>query len=99
VPYQPGELTAIGFINGSEVARQTLRTSGKPASLNIVAEFDSIKASTSGLAYFNVEVLDENGLLVPDAEVPVEFTIEGAGILQAVENGNPTDMKSMQQPR
>jgi beta-galactosidase len=99
VPYQPGELTAIGFINGSEVSRQTLRTSGKPASLKIVAESDSIKASNSGLAYFNVEVLDEKGLLVPDAEVPVEFTIEGAGTLQAVENGNPTDMKSMQQPR
>jgi beta-galactosidase len=99
VPYQPGELTAIGFINGNEVARQTLRSAGKPASLSIVAERGSVNASASDLAYFNVEVLDENGLLVPYAEVPVEFAIEGAGILQAVENGNPTDMKSIQQPK
>jgi beta-galactosidase len=99
VPYQPGEITAIGMLKGKEIARQTLKTTGKPARLNVVAEQDSVKTSFSGLAYFNVEVLDENGLPVPDAEVPVEFTIEGVGTLQAVENGNPTDMKSMQQPR
>jgi beta-galactosidase len=43
-------------------------------------------------------VLDENGLLVPNAEIPVEFEIQGNGKLQAVGNGNPMDMKSFQQP-
>jgi len=41
-----------------------------------------------------VEVTDETGTLVPDATLPVHFKIEGAGELAAVENGNPTDMKS-----
>ncbi len=99
VPYQPGEITAIGLLKGKEIARQSLITTGKPARLNVVAERDSVMTSYSDLAYFNVQVLDENGLPVPDAEVPVEFNIEGAGTLQAVENGNPTDMKSMQQPQ
>ena len=98
VPYQPGEITAIGLLKGKEIARQSLITTGKPARLNVVAERDSVMTSYSDLAYFNVQVLDENGLPVPDAEVLVEFNIEGAGTLQAVENGNPTDMKSMQQP-
>ncbi len=98
VPYQPGEITAIGLLKGKEIARQSLITTGKPARLNVVAERDSVMTSYSDLAYFNVQVLDENGLPVPDAEVLVEFNIEGAGTFQAVENGNPTDMKSMQQP-
>ncbi len=98
VPYQPGELTAIGLKNGKEVARQTLKTAGKPSQLKVTAERDTIAANGNGLAWFNLEVLDENGLPVPNAEIPIEFVIEGNCKLQAVGNGNPTDMKSFQQP-
>jgi len=99
VPFQPGELVAIGFTAGKEVARQSLKTTGKPAQLRITAERETVSVSKNDLAYFNVEVLDENGLLVPDAEIPVEFKIQGKCKLQAVGNGNPTDMKSFQQPK
>jgi beta-galactosidase len=98
VPYHPGELTAIGLINGNEVARQTLSTTGMPFALKVTPENELMSANTNDLAYFNIEVVDENGLLVPNAEVPVEFEIQGSGHLQAVANGNPTDMKSFQQP-
>ena len=50
------------------------------------------------LAYFNIEVVDADGNLVPNAEVLVDFNIEGKCHLQAVANGNPTDMKSFQKP-
>ena len=98
VPYQPGELTAIGLTNGKETTRQTLKTAGKPYALRITAERDTIAANINDLAYFNVEVVDENGILVPNAMVPVNFEVTGNGRLQAVANGNPTDMKSFQQP-
>lgn len=94
--YQPGELVAIGYKNGKEITRQSLKTAGKPVELKITAE--EVKPGENDLAYFNVEVLDENGLLVPNAEIPVEFNIQGNGKLQAVGNGNPTDMKNFQQP-
>jgi len=97
--YQPGELVAIGLNNGKEVTRQKLQTAGKPAELKITAEKNTIDACSHSLAYFNVEVLDENGILVPDAEIPIEFNIQGKCKLQAVGNGNPTDMKSFQQPK
>lgn len=99
VPFQPGELIAIGFIDGKEIARQSLKTTGKPALLKITPEREVITACKNDLAYFNVEVLDENGLLVPDAEIPIEFIIHGKCKLQAVGNGNPVDMKSFQQPK
>nr|WP_321353808.1 glycoside hydrolase family 2 TIM barrel-domain containing protein [uncultured Draconibacterium sp.] len=99
VPYQTGELVAIGIKDGKEVVRQSLKTAGKPAALKVVAEKENVKASVNDLAYFNIEVVDANGNLVPNAELPVEFTIEGNGSLQAVANGNPKDMKSFQQPR
>lgn len=98
VPYQPGELVAIGLNDGKEVARQTLKTSGKPAQLKITAEENTFPGVKNDLAYFNIEVLDENGLLVPDAEIPVEFSISGPCNLQAVASENPKDMHSFQQP-
>ncbi len=99
VPYQPGKLVAAGLKNGKEVARQILKTADQPAKIRISAERKSVSASPANLAYFNIEVVDEKGLPVPDAVVPVEFEIAGAGQLQAVGNGNPKDMKSFQQPR
>ncbi len=95
VPYQAGELVAIGLNNGKEVVRQSLKTAGKSAALKISAE--EVKPGENDLIYFNVEVVDEEGNLVPNSVVPVDFEIQGAA-LQAVENGNPTDMKSFQQP-
>jgi beta-galactosidase len=98
VPYRPGELVAIALDGETEVGRQVLKTAGEPFRLRIRAERDTIAASPDDLAYFNIEVVDENGLLVPNAEIPVEFILEGQGTLQAVGNGNPTGMKSFQQP-
>jgi len=95
VPYQAGELVAVGLKDGQEVVRQSLKTAGKPSTLKISAE--EVKPGENDLVYFNVEVLDENGNLVPNAGIPVNFEIQGDGKLQAVGNGNPTDMKSFQQ--
>jgi len=99
VPYEAGDLVAIGLKNGKEVIRQSLKTTGKPVALKIMSEQDTVKACVNDLAYFNIEVVDEVGNLVPDVEVSVEFNIQGKCKLQAVGNGNPTDMKSFQQPR
>jgi beta-galactosidase len=97
--YQPGELVAVGLKDGNEVTRQTLKTAGKPAQLVIIAEENTFPGVQNDLAYFNIEVLDENGLLVPNAEIPVEFEISGNCKLQAITSGNPKEMQSFQQSR
>ena len=98
VPYQSGELTAIGITSGNEVARQVLKTTGKPFSVRVTPEKERLSLAGDDLAYFNVEVVDENGEVVPDASVPVELEITG-GRLQAVGNDNQQDMHSFQLPR
>ncbi|HSO86831.1 MAG TPA: glycoside hydrolase family 2 TIM barrel-domain containing protein [Draconibacterium sp.] len=97
--FEAGELVAIGLKDGKEIVRQSLKTTGKPAQLKISAEENSFSGIEADLIYFNIEVQDENGLLVPNAEIPVEFEISGAGKLQAVASENPCEMQSFQQPR
>ncbi len=98
VPYEPGELVAVGLKEGREVVRQILKTTGDPVSIKIVAEKDTVSADRNDLAYLNIEIADAEKNLVPDAAVPVHLKIEGNGELMAVGNGNPTDMRSFQKP-
>jgi len=99
VPYESGELKAIALKDGKEMETKVLKATGKPAKIRLTADRSELKTSRNDLAYVTVEVTDEAGTLVPNATLSVQFKIEGAGGLAAVENGNPTDMKSFHQPQ
>jgi beta-galactosidase len=99
VPYETGELKAFGLKDGKEMESKILKTTGKPAKIRVTADRSEIKANRNDLSYLTVEVTDEAGNLVPDTELPVHFTVSGAGELAAVENGNPKDLKSFRQPQ
>ena len=98
VPYEAGELKAIALQDGKEMETKILKTTGKPAKIRLTADRSEIKASRNDLSYVTVEITDEAGNLVPDADLPVQFKVDGAGELAAVENGNPKDIKSFRQP-
>ena len=98
VPFETGELKAIALKDGKEVETKLLKTTGKPANIRLTADRTALKASRNDLSYVTVEVVDENGVLIPNANLPIQFKIEGAGELAAVENGNPADMKSFRAP-
>jgi len=99
VPYAPGELRATGFIGGKEAARVAFHTAGAPAKLRLTPDRSTIHANRNDLSFVTVEVLDENGNLVPNAAIPVRFKITGAGELAAVGSGNPKLPESFQQPK
>lgn len=98
VPYEPGELKAIGIRDGQDVETKVLQTTGNPAQIRLTADRSSIHASRNDLSYVTVEILDEAGVLVPDANSSVQFKVEGEGEIAALENGNPSDMKSFRSP-
>ncbi len=96
--YQPGELKANGYKNGKLIASRSLKTTGKPHSVKLSADRMEIKADRNDLAYITVEIIDESGLRIPDANLPVKFQISRNGKLAGVGNGNPRDIKSFRQP-
>jgi beta-galactosidase len=98
VPYQPGELVAVGISGGKEVARQVLKTAGKPYQIKVTPEKEKVDFRSDDLAYFNIEIQDEKGQTVPNVQIPINFEIS-SGKLQAIANSNPRDMHSFQQPK
>ncbi|QIA09146.1 glycoside hydrolase family 2 TIM barrel-domain containing protein [Draconibacterium halophilum] len=94
VPYQPGTLKAVNVENGKETAVIELKTAGIPHGLRLIADRTNINADRNDLSYITVEIVDENNQLVPNFEIPVQFSIEGVGEIAAVGNADPTDMAS-----
>ena len=98
VPYQPGELRAVGLINGKEVAATTLKTTGEPKEIRLIADRSAIRADRNDLSYVTVEVVDQNGNVVPTAVISIRFTVAGAGELAAVGSSAPNDAASFRGP-
>ncbi len=98
VPYAPGTLIAIAYRNGAEIGRKTLETVGPPAKLRLRAERTRINASSNDLGYVSVEVCDAHDRKVPDAMLPITFSVTGAASLRATGSANPRGLKSFRSP-
>ena len=98
VRYEEGELRAIAYKDGKEIASQTLKTVGKPARLRLQADREMITASRNDLAYVTVELVDAAGNPVPDGVRTIDFEIAGVGELAAAGSTNPKDVTSFRMP-
>jgi beta-galactosidase len=87
--YEPGSIKAVSYKNGKEVATKENKTAGKAAKIKLMVDRPSILANNEDLAFVTVQITDENGVLVPNADNLVEFTIEGNAEIKAVDNGDP----------
>jgi beta-galactosidase len=98
INYQPGELKAIALDNGKAVDSVTLHTAGKATRIRLTADRTHIHANPNDLAYITVEIVDSKGQLVPDAVLPLHFSISGNGRIIAAGSASPSDMESFQKP-
>ena len=98
VPYEPGVLKAIALDEGSEIASKELKTTGVPARVKLTADRIQINASRNDLSYVRVEITDDEGNVIPDATIPVTFTVSGVGYIAGSGNANPIDMESFNNP-
>ena len=80
VPYEKGELRAVGYNKGEKVAETTLRTAGRPARVIATLDRDSISADGLDLAYIDYTVVDRHGNVCKTSDVDIEFRVEGPGI-------------------
>lgn len=91
IPYQKGELKAVGLENGKEAESVTLKTATEPTTIKLIADRKNIKADGQDLVYVTVEIIDEKGILNPNAENQLTFTVTGAGAIAGVDNANLKD--------
>jgi len=98
VPFTPGTLKAISRTGGKDVLIQEVKTAGAPAKLVVTADRSSISADGTDLSFLTVDVVDANGVIVPNADNLAKFQLEGSGAIVGVDNGNPVSHESFKAP-
>ena len=88
LPYEKGELVAIGYNNGSRVAADTLRTAGKPARLVVTTSKPTLRADGMDLVYLDYTVVDKDGNVCPANDIRIDFSVTGCGTNAGMANAN-----------
>ncbi len=52
------------------------------------------RADGDDMAFVTVRIVDRNGTLCPHAELSIDYSIEGPGVIAGLCNGDPTSLKS-----
>ena len=94
VPYQTGTLRAEA--GGKSV---TLKTAGEPARLRLTPDRTVMTADGQSLTFVTIEVLDKNGILVPEAAIDCEAVVKGQGQLLAFASADLKDTEPYTSPR
>lgn len=91
VPYAAGKLRAVGLWEGEEQESVTLTTAGNPAALRISADRTELDGNGQDLSFITVEVVDKDGNVCPNAELPISCSVEGDARIAAIGNANLQD--------
>ena len=95
IAYEKGEITAVAYDeNLKEIARETRSSFGEPVRL-ILTQYEperTLFAGTGDMAFFTVVAVDEADHPVENANNRIEVSVEGAGWLTGLDNGDSTDM-------
>lgn len=95
VPYEAGTSKAVGKKSGKIVVEEEIKTAGAPAAFRLSVDRNTIHADERDVAHVKIEVLDDAGNIVSNANVPVQIIVEGEGRMIGLDNGNPVDHTSM----
>ncbi len=93
VAFQSGTLEAVGYVDGKEVARQKLQTTGPAVALKMtpITGPKGFLASGSDVALFDVEAVDAQGRRCPTFQQRCDFTLSGPAIWRGGYNSGKTN--------
>lgn len=92
VPYEEGELKAIAYDeNGQIIATDVQRSYTDAKKIRLQADREQLQANGTDLIFVEIDVEDEAGNPVHNANNRVQVQVTGAGRLLGLDNGDSTD--------
>jgi len=89
IPYAAGQLVAVGLDDdGKETIRHEIRTSKRPQAIKVVEQQVKVK---DGIAQIEIQLVDEDGVAVQNADDEITCEIIGKARLLGMEAGNNAD--------
>ncbi|MGX1161363.1 glycosyl hydrolase family 2 [Arthrobacter sp. SLBN-100] len=93
VTYEPGILEAIAYKAGVEVSREILTSATGPARIGLNPSASSISDTGNDAAFIEIELRDEHGQLITDADASVSVSVRGAAHLAGLFSGRPNPLE------
>lgn len=94
VPYQAGTLKAVSYDEaGNEVAQYEIKTCTRPYALKLSTD-KAVLDGDKSVAHVLVEIVDDNGVVVPFGDNEITCVVKGEGKLLGLEGSNNTDMSN-----
>ncbi len=108
VPFQPGKLVAVATSDtagttpvvdgGGHQLTDEEDTAGSASTLTLTPDKQVILDNGRNLSYFTINVVDANGVMVPDANNTINMSVTGAGSFAGADNGDEDDAEPYQVP-
>ncbi len=99
LPYKTGDLKAVGFDDdGIEQESIVIRTTGKPAGIRLTPDKTVFSADGQDLIFVIAEIIDAKGNIVPDAALPVDFSVKGDATILAAGSADLTSTEPYASP-
>jgi beta-galactosidase len=89
VPYEPGELAAVAYRDGSAAEQHAVRTARGELAVGLACERSELNAAAGELAFVEIELIDADGTLHTAGDRPLSVEVSGPVILKALGTANP----------
>lgn len=96
VNFETGAIKAVGYNKGTTAANFELRTAGKGAKILLSADKSNIRNNWEDVVFVEAMVVDENGVIVPEANDLINFDVSGDGYVAVVDSADNTDLDPFQ---
>lgn len=93
VPWEPGELKAVGYNHGKVVSEKIIRTANAPSKIKLSIDGKPLKPKGKDIVQVRVTATDDKGEMYPYGENRTYFHVIGAGKIRALDNGSPVDVE------
>ncbi len=91
VPYHPGKLEAVSYLNGgAEAGRTVLQTAGKAVKLKVEADRNELPADGESLTFIKIRLEDAVGNFNRRESAAVTMKVEGCAALQGFGSADPS---------
>lgn len=91
LPFKPGTLKVDGVENGVVKDTKMLSSASEPVAIRTKVENREMKADGADLSFVQIEIVDREGRVCPNASVELEAIVTGSGVLAALGNADIKD--------
>jgi beta-galactosidase len=99
IPFEPGVLKAVAQKDGHTLCEYSLQTAGAPASIVLHPDVTTLFADGKDVAQVEFDILDANGVRVPDAGPELTFDLAGPAKILGIGNADVTNSEPPKAPR